>query len=29
MKMEETANKLLKLLFSNEYESGAHIDFYD
>jgi len=29
VKMEESANKLLALVFSNDYESGVHIDFYD
>ncbi|KAI8584096.1 hypothetical protein K450DRAFT_168697 [Umbelopsis ramanniana AG] len=29
VKMEDSAKKLLKLVFSNEFESGVHIDFYD
>ncbi|KAI9277748.1 hypothetical protein BC943DRAFT_332528 [Umbelopsis sp. AD052] len=29
VKMEESAKKLLKLVFSSDFESGAHIDFYD
>lgn len=29
VKMEESANKLLKLVFTNDFENGVHIDFYD